>query len=119
MSVLSLSVMDIALRVMKQSPVHYNKKFIRLIPQEILKLQLSTHTLMEVGEQIDSLRFKQEERLAQLLDLDYKRLTEPDLYLMRKVIENKRNNLRNHDKASRIVNRILFLSQIAQIIIHQ
>lgn len=116
--ILGLKVRDIAERTITANAGYYSAALLQLIPKELLDVELTDNNLHELGKKIDETRFKKEDELATMLQMV--KPDEKDMQKLREVINGTREmagefTLSQKEK----IKEIKFLSNVAQIIIHQ
>jgi len=114
---LKITVRKIAERTIKENPTYYSKALLQLIPTGILDAEVTDDNLHELGERIDEIRFEKEKELATMIGL-YNIAGDPkQRETLKKIINCKLDSLPIERESKR--KEIKFLSNLAQIIIHQ
>lgn len=106
-----------ALEVIKVNPSCYSEDLMDLIPPELLELDLTDGNLHETGIKIDEIRFQKEAEFAHMVALPYKEATKRQMKELAKMINSDIGSLSKKQEAKK--REIKFLSNLAQIIIHQ
>ncbi|MFH1423742.1 MAG: hypothetical protein ABIG29_02200 [Candidatus Nealsonbacteria bacterium] len=108
---------QVALRVVEANEGYYDIGLLKIIPEEILGLDLTDENLHSTGLMIDELRFQKEAELAGSLGFDYRKMTPKQRERLSALINcDIKNPIEGQEK---MVWEINFLFNVAATVSHQ
>lgn len=113
-----ITVRNVAIDLIKANAEYYLDALLQLIPPEILNTELTDQNLHKIGLEIDNIRFEKEDELSAMLQMV--KPDKKDMQRLREVINGTIKTVGELIPSQKEkIKEIKFLSNVAQMIIHQ